>query len=235
MPRELAPPLTETSFAQREARFTGPGAAQLEERISRTSTGHALAGHGAKQRAVQAGCVLVLAVYSVNRQSKLFEPRCFVPVPALKTNLAVHDVEEAAPTQYKAPTSGRLAGKLANQRAAPAPLDDSPLTVLENVFDPSLAVGERLEERGETLVHRLSSLDRLTLWNLDVRRVVMIESGEGDSVTLVEGGCPLCQNLFGRLHEIGIQIVIRNRGLTEEENPTCGDRRREVFGMSCAT
>jgi hypothetical protein len=80
--------------------------------------------------------VLIVAIRSVNLQSELFEPRCFVPVTALKANLAVHDLEEAAPTQYELLSSGGLAGKLANKRAAPAPLDDGPLAILENVLDP---------------------------------------------------------------------------------------------------
>ena len=57
---------------------------------------------------------VVLTVCSVNRQSKLVEPRCSVPVTALRTNLAVHDLEEAAPAQCETAAGRGVAGEFAN-------------------------------------------------------------------------------------------------------------------------
>ena len=68
-------------------------------------------GRGAKQCAVQTARATVC---SVNRQSKLVEPRCSVPVTALRTNLAVHDLEEAAPAQCETAAGRGVAGEFAN-------------------------------------------------------------------------------------------------------------------------
>ena len=57
---------------------------------------------------------VVLTVCSVNRQSKLVEPRCSVPVTALRTNLAVHDLEKAAPAQCETAAGRGVAGEFAN-------------------------------------------------------------------------------------------------------------------------
>ena len=57
---------------------------------------------------------VVLTVCSVNRQSKLVEPRCSVPLTALRTNLVVHDLEETAPAQCETAAGRGVAGELAN-------------------------------------------------------------------------------------------------------------------------
>jgi hypothetical protein len=80
-------------------------------------------------------------------QSKLVEPSCSVPVTALRMNLAVHDLKEAAPTQCETAASRGLTGEFPKKRAVPAPLNDCPLAIFENALDPSVAV---LEGAGRT-------------------------------------------------------------------------------------
>ena len=110
MPRELAPPVTETHFAQREARSTGCG---IDEGNLATSRAHALGG--ARCQAMPLFKLpVVLTVCSVNRQCKLVEPRCTVPVTAPSTNLAVRDLEEAAPAQCETAAGRGVAGEFAN-------------------------------------------------------------------------------------------------------------------------
>ena len=89
MPPELAPPVAEPSFAQREARSPGGGGATLWDYEGNLATTKCWFGAVANN-------ALKLFVCSYRHlfsqlQSKLFEPRCFVPIPALKINLATHD------------------------------------------------------------------------------------------------------------------------------------------------
>ena len=212
MPRELPPPLTET-HSRSVKHVPLVAAAQLcgiMKGISRRAEHMLWVGAVPKQRAVQAASRAHAAVCSVNRQSNLVEPRCSVPVTALRTNLAVHDLEESTSTQCESAAGRGLTGEFAKKRATAAPLNDGPVTILENALDPSVAVWERPEELGEIFEHSPSSPEWLAERHLDVRRVLVIERSGCRSVTLIEGGCPLCHNLFGRLHEEEIWIVVRN-------------------------
>ena len=106
MPRELAPPVTETH--SRSVKQL-PLAAGSMKGISRRAEHMLWVGRGAKQCAVQ----------TARRADRLLsqplvEPRCSVPVTALRTNLAVHDLEEAAPAQCETAAGRGVAGEFAN-------------------------------------------------------------------------------------------------------------------------
>ena len=74
---------------------------------------------------------------SVNRQSKLSKQRGFVPVTALKLNLAADLMDKSASAQRETPACRRVSEKLAEECATTGPVNDGPFTVRKDVLDLS--------------------------------------------------------------------------------------------------
>lgn len=125
-----------------------------------------------------------------DRQLKLCKPSVLIDVAALELDFAVYDVKEAAALQTETLAIWSVVAKFTQERAATLPLDNSPLSILQNIDGMSVVIGKRTKEGDETLQESLTPLKRCAKSHLMIYGIIVIQFDEHMSITSVVGSKP---------------------------------------------